>query len=76
MAVRMMLRQPASPGFSQLRSKAAPLGVQAFLLSLQHGAAGLTLVRANHVFLLDIAADPAIEQQAVVSEAVAHDWNA
>ena len=33
------------------------------LLSLQTQAAGLTLVRANHVFLLEPALDPAIEQQ-------------
>jgi len=39
--------------------------VRVFLLSLQHGAAGLTLVRANHVFMIDISLDPAIEQQAV-----------
>jgi len=26
--------------------------LQVFLLSLQHGAAGLTLVRANHVFMI------------------------
>jgi hypothetical protein len=45
---------------------------QVFLLSMQHGAAGLTLVRANHVFLLDVAVDPAIEQQAVVSEATSY----
>lgn len=36
-----------------------------FLLSLQAGAQGLTLVRANHVFLLEPALDPAIEQQAI-----------
>ncbi|GLC48768.1 hypothetical protein PLESTB_000145900 [Pleodorina starrii] len=36
-----------------------------FLLSLRQGAAGLTLVRANHVFLLEPSLDPAIEQQAV-----------
>ena len=36
-----------------------------FLLSHRAGAAGLTLVRANHVFLLEPALDPSIEQQAV-----------
>ncbi|KAF5839332.1 P-loop containing nucleoside triphosphate hydrolase protein [Dunaliella salina] len=39
--------------------------VRVFLLSLQHGAAGLTLCRANHVFMIDVSLDPAIEQQAV-----------
>ena len=39
--------------------------VRVFLLSHRAGAAGLTLVRANHVYLLDPAMDPAIEQQAV-----------
>jgi len=36
-----------------------------FLLSHRAGAQGLTLVRANHVFLLEPALDPAIEQQAI-----------
>jgi E3 ubiquitin-protein ligase SHPRH len=36
-----------------------------FLLSLGAAAAGLTLTRANHVFLLEPALDPAVEQQAV-----------
>ena len=35
------------------------------LLSLQTQAAGLTLVRASRVFLLEPATDPSIEQQAV-----------
>ncbi|KDD72624.1 hypothetical protein H632_c3113p1 [Helicosporidium sp. ATCC 50920] len=35
------------------------------LLSHRTGAAGLTLVRASHVFLLEPSLDPAIEQQAV-----------
>ncbi|KAG1672797.1 hypothetical protein FOA52_002785 [Chlamydomonas sp. UWO 241] len=39
--------------------------VRVLLLSLQTQAAGLTLVRASHVFLLEPAMDPAIEQQAV-----------
>lgn len=39
--------------------------VRVFLLSHRAGAAGLTLVRANHVFLLEPALDPSIEQQAV-----------
>lgn len=39
--------------------------VRVFLLSHRAGAQGLTLVRANHVFLLEPALDPAIEQQAV-----------
>jgi hypothetical protein len=39
--------------------------VGVFLLSHRAGAAGLTLVRANHVFLLEPALDPSIEQQAV-----------
>ncbi|KAL6782339.1 hypothetical protein ACKKBG_A06415 [Auxenochlorella protothecoides x Auxenochlorella symbiontica] len=39
--------------------------VRVFLLSHRAGAAGLTLVRANHVFLLEPSLDPAIEQQAV-----------
>ncbi|KAK9830399.1 hypothetical protein WJX72_011536 [[Myrmecia] bisecta] len=39
--------------------------VHVFLLSLKAGAAGLTLVRANHVFLLEPAVDPAIAQQAI-----------
>eukprot|EP00891_Asterochloris_glomerata_P005983 jgi/Astpho2/5983/Aster-x1340 len=40
-------------------------GCKVFLLSLRKGAAGLTLIRANHVFLLEPAMDPAILQQAV-----------
>lgn len=36
------------------------------LLSLQTQAAGLTLTRASHVFLLEPAMDPAIEQQVCV----------
>jgi SNF2 family DNA or RNA helicase len=36
-----------------------------FLLSLGTAAAGLTLTRANHVYLLEPALDPAIEQQAI-----------
>lgn len=39
--------------------------VRVFLLSHRAGAAGLTLVRANHVYLLEPALDPSIEQQAV-----------
>jgi E3 ubiquitin-protein ligase SHPRH len=39
--------------------------VRVFLLSHRAGAQGLTLVRANHVFLLEPALDPAVEQQAV-----------
>lgn len=39
--------------------------VRVFLLSLREGAAGLTLVRASQVFLLEPALDPAIEQQAI-----------
>ena len=38
-------------------------GVRVFLLSHRVGAAGLTLVRASHVFLLEPALDPSIEQQ-------------
>ena len=34
-------------------------------IPLSHQAAGLTLVRASRVFLLEPAMDPAIEQQAV-----------
>lgn len=36
-----------------------------FLLCLGTAAAGLTLTRANHVFLLEPGLDPAVEQQAV-----------
>lgn len=36
-----------------------------FLLCLGAAAAGLTLTRANHVYLLEPGLDPAIEQQAV-----------
>ena len=36
-----------------------------FLLSHRAGAQGLTLVRANHVFLLEPSLDAAIEQQAI-----------
>ena len=39
--------------------------VRVFLLAHRVGAAGLTLVRANHVFLLEPSLNPAIEQQAV-----------
>lgn len=39
--------------------------VRVFLLSHKAGAQGLTLVRASHVFLLEPALEPAIEQQAV-----------
>lgn len=39
--------------------------VRVFLLSHRVGAAGLTLVRASRVFLLEPALDPSIEQQAV-----------
>jgi E3 ubiquitin-protein ligase SHPRH len=39
--------------------------VRVFLLSHRAGAQGLTLVRACHVFLLEPALEPAIEQQAV-----------
>lgn len=36
-----------------------------FLLCLGTAAAGLTLTRANHVYLLEPGLDPAVEQQAV-----------
>jgi len=36
-----------------------------FLLSLRVGGAGLTLVAANHVFLLEPSLDPGIAQQAI-----------
>jgi len=39
--------------------------VQVFLLSQKAGGQGLTLVRANHVFLLEPTPEPAIHQQAV-----------
>jgi len=39
--------------------------VQVFLLSQKAGGQGLTLVRANHVFLLEPSPEPAIHQQAV-----------
>eukprot|EP00195_Chlamydomonas_chlamydogama_P011566 CAMPEP_0202907760 /NCGR_PEP_ID=MMETSP1392-20130828/43726_1 /ASSEMBLY_ACC=CAM_ASM_000868 /TAXON_ID=225041 /ORGANISM="Chlamydomonas chlamydogama, Strain SAG 11-48b" /LENGTH=203 /DNA_ID=CAMNT_0049596801 /DNA_START=164 /DNA_END=771 /DNA_ORIENTATION=+ len=39
--------------------------VRVFLLGLHNHCAGLTLVRANHVFLLEPSLDPAVEQQAV-----------
>ena len=39
--------------------------VRVFLLPMRTAAAGLTLTRANHVFLLEPAVDPAVEQQAV-----------
>lgn len=39
--------------------------VRVFLLSHRAGAAGLTLTRANHVFLLEPSLDPGLEQQAV-----------
>lgn len=35
------------------------------LLAMSAGGAGLTLVQASHVFLLEPTIDPAIEQQAV-----------
>ena len=38
-------------------------GPRVFLLSLRMGSAGLTLTRANHVFLLEPSMDPAVEQQ-------------
>ena len=39
--------------------------VKAFLIAQKAGAQGLTLVRANHVFLLEPSVDPSIEQQAI-----------
>lgn len=48
-----------------IKSFAEDDNVRVFLLSMRSGAAGLTLTRANHVFLLEPALDPAIEQQAV-----------
>lgn len=39
--------------------------VRVFLLPMRTAAAGLTLTRASHVFLLEPALDPAVEQQAV-----------
>lgn len=39
--------------------------VEVFLLSQKAGGQGLTLVRANHVFLLEPTPEPAIHQQAV-----------
>ena len=39
--------------------------IKVFLIGQRAGAQGLTLVRANHVFLLEPAIDPAIEQQAI-----------
>ncbi len=39
--------------------------VRVFLLPMKTAAAGLTLTRASHVFLLEPAMDPAVEQQAV-----------
>lgn len=35
------------------------------LISLRHGAAGLTLTSAQNVFFLDPAIDPATEEQAI-----------
>jgi hypothetical protein len=55
-----------TPSLSFMRSLSVqPLQVRVLLLSLQTQAAGLTLVRASHVILLEPALDPAIEQQAV-----------
>lgn len=42
-----------------------PCPVSACLCCVVACCAGLTLVRANHVFLLEPALDPAIEQQAI-----------
>jgi len=39
--------------------------IKVFLIAQKAGAQGLTLVRANHVFLLEPSIDPAIEQQAI-----------
>ena len=39
--------------------------VKVLLLSTQAGGAGLTLVQANHVYLLEPSLDPALEQQAM-----------
>ncbi len=39
--------------------------VKVFLVAHKAGAQGLTLVRANHVFLLEPSVDPSIEQQAI-----------
>lgn len=39
--------------------------VKVFLIGQKAGAQGLTLVRANHVFLLEPSIDPSIEQQAI-----------
>eukprot|EP00890_Picochlorum_soloecismus_P000953 jgi/Picsp_1/1859/NSC_05326-R1_snf2 histone linker phd ring len=39
--------------------------IKAFLIAQRAGAQGLTLVRANNVFLLEPSIDPAIEQQAI-----------
>ena len=39
--------------------------VKVFLIAQKAGAQGLTLVRANHVFLLEPSVDPSIEQQAI-----------
>ncbi|KAK9811031.1 hypothetical protein WJX73_007955 [Symbiochloris irregularis] len=39
--------------------------VRVFLLSLNAGASGLTLVRASEVWLLEPSVDPAVEQQAI-----------
>lgn len=39
--------------------------VKVFLVAHKAGAIGLTLVRANHVFLLEPSVDPSIEQQAI-----------
>ena len=39
--------------------------MKVLLLSTQAGGAGLTLVQANHVYLLEPSLDPALEQQAM-----------
>lgn len=50
---------------NSIRSFREDDNIKVFLIGQRAGAQGLTLVRANHVFLLEPAIDPAIEQQAI-----------
>ena len=57
-------RLTASQAEAPVRFSAEP-GLDAFLLSTQKAAAGLTLTAATHVFLLDPLLSPGVEMQAV-----------
>ena len=62
-----MVARARAHGFqaeAPVRFSAEP-GLDAFLLSTQKAAAGLTLTAATHVFLLDPLLSPGVEMQAV-----------